>query len=145
MNSGRDDGAGAQHRVAVISAGAAVADTLGGVMAAIPNFNVGASGFGGSPHVAVTTGGVSVLARPGAGRQGAHPGAGIVDKTAGMVSTVAGYQRRFEDWQMQASTSAARRSTSTAVQIAGARIRLDNATPRAGQSRPAGRELEGRR
>ena len=38
-------------------AGAIVADVLAGVMFLIPNFQVGASGFGGSPHVSVKEGG----------------------------------------------------------------------------------------
>lgn len=126
MNSGETTALGLNTASLVISAGAAVADTLGGVMAAIPNFNVGASGFGGSPHVAVTTGGVSFSRALELAAKALTQAAGIVDKTAGMVSTVAGYQRRFEDWQMQASTSAKEIEQYT-VQIAGARIRLDNA------------------
>jgi hypothetical protein len=110
----------------VISAGAAVADTLGGVLAAIPNFNAGASGFGGSPHVAVSTGGVAFSRALELAAKALTQVAGIVDKTAGMVSTVAGYQRRFDDWQMQASTTA-KEADQYGVQIAGARIRVDNA------------------
>ncbi|WP_210214345.1 neuraminidase-like domain-containing protein [Sinorhizobium medicae] len=110
----------------IISAGAAVADTLGGVLAAIPNFNVGASGFGGSPHIAVSTGGLSFSRAVELAAKALTQAAGIVDKTAGMVSTVAGYQRRYEDWQLQASTSAVEIEQYDA-QIAGARIRLDNA------------------
>lgn len=126
MNAGETTALGLNTASLVISAGAAVADTLGGVLAAIPNFNAGASGFGGSPHVAVSTGGVSFSRALELAAKALTQVAGIVDKTAGMVSTVAGYQRRFEDWQMQASTSA-KEIEQYGVQIAGAQIRLDNA------------------
>ena len=126
MNAGESTALGLNTASLVISAGAAVADTLGGVLAAIPNFNAGASGFGGSPHVAVSTGGMSFSRALELAAKALTQAAGIVDKTAGMVSTVAGYQRRFEDWQMQASTSA-KEIEQYGVQIAGAQIRLDNA------------------
>jgi hypothetical protein len=110
----------------VISAGAMVADTLGGVLAAIPNFAAGASGFGGSPHVTVNTGGVAFSRALELAAKALTQASGIVDKTAGMVSTVAGYQRRFEDWQLQANTSA-REIEQYEVQLQGAAIRLENA------------------
>lgn len=126
MNSGESAAIGLNSASLVISAGAAVADTLGGVLAAIPNFAAGASGFGGSPHVAVTTGGMSFSRAMELAAKALSQTAGIVDKTAGIVSTVAGYQRRFEDWQMQASTSA-KEIEQYGVQIAGANIRVENA------------------
>ncbi|GAA4803722.1 neuraminidase-like domain-containing protein [Lysobacter hankyongensis] len=126
MNTGEKVALGLNTAALVISAGAAVADTLGGVLAAIPNFNAGASGFGGSPHVAVSTGGMSFSRALELAAKALTQAAGIVDKTAGMVSTVAGYQRRYEDWQMQAGTTA-KEIEQYGVQIAGARIRVDNA------------------
>jgi Tc toxin complex TcA C-terminal TcB-binding domain/Neuraminidase-like domain len=125
MSAGEKAAIGLNTASLVISAGAAVADTLGGVLAAIPNFNVGASGFGGSPHVSASTGGMSFSKALELASRALSQTAGIVDKTAGMVSTVAGYQRRHEDWLLQASTSALE-IEQYASQIAGAKIRLEN-------------------
>ncbi|HJX26540.1 MAG TPA: neuraminidase-like domain-containing protein, partial [Thermoanaerobaculia bacterium] len=81
---------------------ATIADVLAGTMFLIPDFKVGASGFGGSPHVTVEppTGqkiGQSVTR----GANGMYNLATIVEKGASIASTVAGYQRRQEDWDFQ--------------------------------------------
>ncbi|MDQ1812281.1 neuraminidase-like domain-containing protein [Massilia sp. CCM 9210] len=126
MNAGESTAQTMSAASLVISVGAVVADTLGGVMAAIPNFSAGASGFGGSPHVAVQTGGMAFSRALEMAAKALTQTAGIIDKGAGMVSTVAGYQRRFEDWQMQASVTA-REIEQVGIQIAGAGIRVANA------------------
>jgi hypothetical protein len=78
-----------------------VMDILGGVLAAIPDFDVGASGFGGSPVVKVKTGGVSFSKVAELAARSLYQTSTILDKTAGIVSTVASYQRRKDDWDFQ--------------------------------------------
>ena len=78
-----------------------VADILAGVMFLIPDFNIGASGFGGSPHFAAKTGGHSVGKSTERGANGLYNLATILDKSAVMANTIAGYQRRQDEWDFQ--------------------------------------------
>jgi hypothetical protein len=78
-----------------------VMDILGGALAAIPDFDIGASGFGGSPVVKIKTGGVSFSKVCELAARGLYQTSTILDKTAGIVSTVASYQRRKDDWDFQ--------------------------------------------
>lgn len=78
-----------------------IADVLAGVMFVIPDFHIGASGFGGSPHFAAKTGGTSVGKSTERGANGLYNIATILDKNAALASTLAGYQRRKEDWDFQ--------------------------------------------
>lgn len=78
-----------------------IADVLAGVMFLVPDFNIGASGFGGSPHFAAKTGGDSIGSSAERGANGLYNVATILDKSANMASTLAGYQRRKDDWDFQ--------------------------------------------
>ncbi|MEW7277469.1 neuraminidase-like domain-containing protein [Aquimarina sp. 2201CG1-2-11] len=78
-----------------------IADVLAGVMFIIPNFKVGASGFGGSPHFTAETGGESAGNAAERGANGLYNVATILDKSASMASTIASYQRREEEWDFQ--------------------------------------------
>ena len=78
-----------------------VMDILGGVLAAIPDFDIGASGFGGSPVVKVKTGGMSFSKAAELAARGLYQGSTILDKSASIATTVASYQRRKEDWDFQ--------------------------------------------
>lgn len=115
----------------VVHAVGTVADILGGVMAAIPDFQLGASGFGGSPHATVKTGGLSFSKAAELAARALYQTSTIMDKGASIASTLAGYQRRMDDWQHQL-TLANKELEQMDRQIAGAQIRLDN----------AGRELD---
>jgi hypothetical protein len=79
-----------------------IADVLAGVMFLIPDFKVGASGFGGSPHATVDPPtGTKVGESVGRGANGLYNIATILDKSASLASTLAGYQRRQEEWDFQ--------------------------------------------
>jgi hypothetical protein len=78
-----------------------IMDILGGALAAIPDFDIGVTGIGGSPVAKVKTGGVSFSKICELAGRGLYQTATILDKTAGIVSTVASYQRRKEDWDLQ--------------------------------------------
>ncbi|KAH8745247.1 hypothetical protein BGZ57DRAFT_975557 [Hyaloscypha finlandica] len=81
----------------------AVGYALSGGLKLIPNFMAGGAGFGGSPTVNVTMGGSTI----GNGAEMAVATIGAIasglDKASGMASAQAGYRRRKDDWDFQAS------------------------------------------
>lgn len=83
-----------------------VMDVLGGVLAAIPDFDVGASGFGGSPVVKVKTGGVSFSKAVELAARALYQTSTILDKGASIATTVASYERRKEEWDFQRDLAA---------------------------------------
>ena len=110
----------------IVHAAGAVADVLGGVVAAIPDFQIGASGFGGSPHASVKTGGVSFSKAAELAARALYQTSTLMDKSASIASTLAGYQRRLDDWQHQLALTG-KELVQMDKQIAGAKIRVDNA------------------
>jgi hypothetical protein len=109
--------------LAVHTAGT-IADILAGAMFLIPDFKVGASGFGGSPHFAAEVPAGTKVANSGArGANGLYNIAQILDKTASLAATIAGYQRRKEDWDLQRDL-ASKELEQIDRQIAAAELRL---------------------
>ncbi|HET8775638.1 MAG TPA: hypothetical protein VFP80_17695, partial [Thermoanaerobaculia bacterium] len=87
---------------ALISQGVAVAlDTAAGSAHLVPQFWIGASGFGGSPHGTASTGGDSFGKAAKAWADVARGLSGILSSSAGIAATLATYQRRAEDWGLQ--------------------------------------------
>ncbi|HEX2062357.1 MAG TPA: neuraminidase-like domain-containing protein [Thermoanaerobaculia bacterium] len=77
-----------------------VLDILGGGIALIPDFKVGASGFGGSPHLTVDIpSGKKISDGLALGARAAYQLSTILDKSAGIATTMAGYERRSEEWE----------------------------------------------
>lgn len=85
----------------VVQAAAVTMDLIAGVLHLIPDFNVGASGAGGTPVTTASTGGQSAGNASKHGASGLYKIAGILDKSAGIANTVAKYQRREETWNLQ--------------------------------------------
>ena len=79
-----------------------IADMLAGGTALIPDIKIGVSGFGGTPHAVVELPTGKKVSKS-AERAGSvlYNLATILDKSAGIVSTMAGYQRRKEEWDFQ--------------------------------------------
>jgi Tc toxin complex TcA C-terminal TcB-binding domain/Neuraminidase-like domain/Salmonella virulence plasmid 28.1kDa A protein len=73
----------------------------GGVLKAIPNFLLGASGFGGSPHATAETGGSAFGDAAKFAAEGLAHIARNLDKMASLSSTMASYTRRKDDWDFQ--------------------------------------------
>lgn len=101
-----------------------VADVLGGVLSLIPDFQLGASGFGGSPHASAKTGGLSFSKTSELAARALYQTATILDKTASMTTTLAGYQRRMEDWTLQRNL-ASKELEQMEKQIAAAQKKLE--------------------
>jgi hypothetical protein len=83
--------------------GIAAGYILAGGLRLIPDFMIGAAGFGGSPTVNASTGGASAGGSAESAVQVLSSLTRTADKTAGMASTQGSYQRRMDDWQFQAA------------------------------------------
>jgi len=106
INSGESTALDLSAVSVAITFGATIMDTLGGVLAAIPDFDIGASGFGGSPVVKVKTGGVSFSKAVELAARAAYQAASILDKEASRANTMASYRRRKDDWDFQRDLAA---------------------------------------
>ncbi|MBP1693472.1 MAG: hypothetical protein H6Q37_1355, partial [Chloroflexi bacterium] len=67
----------------------------------IPDLNIGASGFGGSPHASAKFGGINFGNSSMTAADMLRSLAGNFQILAGLTSTQAGYQRRKDDWDFQ--------------------------------------------
>lgn len=109
---------------ALLANGAAVIlDITAGVAHLVPTFEFGASGFGGTPTVTAKFGGKNVgdSARSWASN---FRGIGtVLSEAGGMAGTVGGFQRRMDDWNMQAQAASAE-LTQVGSQITAAQDRL---------------------
>jgi hypothetical protein len=72
-----------------------------GVLKLIPDFVLGASGFGGSPHVTAKTGGDAFGDSARFAAEGLGHIARNLDKVASLSSTIGSYARRRDDWDFQ--------------------------------------------
>lgn len=113
--------------------------TIASVVALIPDIDLGTAGAGGSPVVTARFGGSSLAAALNAEARHLETNGGALDREASRLLTESGYDRRLEDWQLQAdlaqkdieATDA--RILSTRVQIALAEAALVTAERRADQ------------
>ncbi|HYJ62162.1 MAG TPA: neuraminidase-like domain-containing protein, partial [Parafilimonas sp.] len=108
----------------VIDTGIAIGYTLAGGLKMIPDFILGASGFGGSPHATVNTGGKSFGDSAEDAVRTLQSIATALDKNASLMSTNASYARRAQEWSNQLNL-ANKELEQIDVQILGAQIRLD--------------------
>ena len=74
---------------------------LAGGLKIIPDLNFGASGFGGSPHAIVSTGGSQISGAAEMAVRTLQAISTTLDKGAAISSTVGSYQRRKDDWDFQ--------------------------------------------
>ncbi|UVI32917.1 Tc toxin subunit A-related protein [Paenibacillus spongiae] len=74
---------------------------MAGGLKLIPNFTIGASGFGGSPTATAETGGDKIGDAAENAVKTMSAISNALDKMASMASTVGSYQRRKEEWDHQ--------------------------------------------
>lgn len=108
----------------VIDTGIAIGYTLASGLKMIPDFILGASGFGGSPHATVATGGKSFGDSAEDAVRTLQSIATALDKNASLMSTNASYDRRAQEWRNQLNL-ANKELDQIDVQILGAQIRLE--------------------
>jgi receptor-binding and translocation channel-forming TcA subunit of Tc toxin/ABC toxin-like protein/neuraminidase-like protein len=101
MSPGEGAAMGLSAAALGIEASVAVGYILSGGLKLVPDFVVGAAGFGGSPTAHVKTGGQSFGTSAEDAAKTLSAVAAALDKTAALASTVAGYQRRQDDWGLQ--------------------------------------------
>ncbi|PTS94649.1 hypothetical protein DBR11_22760 [Pedobacter sp. HMWF019] len=101
--------------------------TLGSGLALIPDFALGVSGFGGSPHGAAKFGGSALAHSTDAIAKGLGIFSTIATFEANKASIMGGYDRRYSDWKLQ-ERLAIKESASIDQQITAAQIRKDIAT-----------------
>lgn len=86
-----------------------VAFTIGSIMemaaggtALVPTVTAGAAGFGGSPVATSTVvDGEKISSSISSFAKAILLGSQVIDRVAGGISTIANYQRRFDDWKLQ--------------------------------------------
>jgi len=78
-----------------------VLDATIAAVSLIPDFNTGASGFGGSPHATITLGGKQFAVSLTGAAAVSKGIASILQTGAAMTSTISSYERRAEEWAFQ--------------------------------------------
>lgn len=103
-----------------------IVQATAGVLALIPDFAIGASGFGGSPHAAAKWGG-SFLAHSATAASGVlNVLSTAASYEANRASILGSYDRRFDEWQFQQRLSR-KEIAQIEQQIVVAEIRRDSA------------------
>jgi len=75
--------------------------TIAGALRLVPEFHVGASGFGGSPHVVFQLGGSAMSTATSIGADILNILSSMASYEANRASILGGYERRFDDWKLQ--------------------------------------------
>jgi hypothetical protein len=113
---------------ALIANGVAIVlDMVSGGAHMVPSFSVGVAGFGGTPTVTMSYGGENVGAATAMWASVARGLAGILSEGGGLAATMGGYQRRMNEWQLQAQLAGAE-LTQLDSQITAATDRLNVAS-----------------
>jgi hypothetical protein len=112
-----------QSGIGMEQSGVAI-EYLGNILALIPDFDLGASGFGGTPLVAAKFGGTQLGGATRAMAAAIRGTAGTLHSQAGVASTQAGYQRRSAEWQFQLDLANAELAQ-VQKQILAVQVRLD--------------------
>lgn len=73
----------------------------------LPSFTFGAEGFGGSPTTTMSMGGEQLAGMVSAWASAIRGDAAIDSESAGVAATLGGYQRRMDEWTLQANMAAA--------------------------------------
>ncbi|HKR14181.1 MAG TPA: neuraminidase-like domain-containing protein [Pyrinomonadaceae bacterium] len=101
-----------------------VVRTIAGSVALVPEFHVGASGFGGSPEVVLQLGGMAMSRSTSIGADILNILSAVSSYEANRASILGGYDRRFEDWKLQERV-AKKELDQIKRQMVAAEIRLD--------------------
>jgi hypothetical protein len=103
---------------------AQIVRTVAGALRLVPEFHVGASGFGGSPHVVMQLGGSAMSGAANIAADILGILSSISSYEANRASILGGYDRRFDDWKLQ-ERLAQKELDSIQSQITAAEIRKE--------------------
>lgn len=113
---------------ALIANGAAIIlDMTSGTAHLLPSIEFGAEGFGGTPTLTVKYGGENVGNSTASWATVARGLGGLLSEAGGMAATMGSYQRRMDEWNLQAQLASAE-LTQMDSQIAAANARLSIAS-----------------
>lgn len=101
-----------------------VVRTIAGALSLIPEFHIGASGFGGSPEVVLQFGGSALSKATSIGADILNILSSVASYEANRASILGGYDRRFDDWKLQ-ERLAKKELAQIERQTVAAEIRLD--------------------
>ena len=82
-------------------------DIVSGVAHVVPSIEFGAVGFGGTPALTVKYGGENVGRAASSWASVARGLGAILSESGGIAATMGGYQRRMDEWQLQAQLAGA--------------------------------------
>lgn len=102
VSGGETAALGFQITAGALQAIAAGLNTASGVLKALPNPTLGAAGIGGSPTAVITWGPENIANALAAAATAVSGLGGISSTVASVTATLAGYERRWDDWQFQA-------------------------------------------
>jgi Tc toxin complex TcA C-terminal TcB-binding domain/Neuraminidase-like domain/Putative peptidoglycan binding domain/Salmonella virulence plasmid 28.1kDa A protein len=106
---------------------AVILDMTSGTAHLLPRTTFGVCGFGGSPVATITYGGENVASAASSDASAIRGLAGILTESGGIAATIGGYQRRMDDWTLQANLASAE-LTQIKSQITAATDRLNIAS-----------------
>ncbi len=115
--------AGLSGGAIVVSGVLAASEVLAAVFALLPNFNLGVSGAGGSPQVTAQWGFENVTRSLQAATGAIQHVGSILSQSSSLVGSMAGHQRRKEEWDFQADLATSE-IAQLDRQIAAAQVRL---------------------
>lgn len=101
MNAAEITGITLQGAALIPQIAGAVCTLLASSAALAPDFQIGASGFGGSPHVTVTWGSSNLERSFGHFTSFLFQTSAILNNGAAIANAIASYQRRSEEWGLQ--------------------------------------------
>ncbi len=102
MNGGETAAVAISGTATIILLGlSTVLDVLASDLHLIPNFSIGISGFGGTPHVSASIGGTQFGGATADIAKGLQTGAAISEIIARLAATLGQYQRRQDEWNFQ--------------------------------------------
>lgn len=111
---------------------AQIADLVGSIVGALPNFDIGICGFGGSPIVKSSWGSPQMIQIAKAVADGYRMKASGASHSAQMANIMAGYERRMDDWILQGDVAQKeiegleRQILAAEIRVAVAEKELDN-------------------
>lgn len=123
MNAGEIVAISLSTASTAIDTAVAVGYILSGGLKAVPQFIIGAAGFGGSPHATAETGGRTFGEIAEDAVQSLSAISHALDKMASLANTLGSYQRRKEEWNFQRDL-AVKELAQIDSQIAAAELRI---------------------
>lgn len=100
-----------------------ISEMIAGLFHMLPSFNIGISGFGGSPEATVQWGSENIAKSMQAQNSALQHVGSMLSQSSSLIGTIAGYQRRKDEWDFQGRLAAIE-SDQLQFQINAAQIRM---------------------